>query len=88
FQAVLTRIKDVDFDVLFIPGYYTEAGLIIKQARELGIDQAIIGADGFGDEKMVQTAGAENVSNVYYTGHFSTKAPANDKVEPFVAAFN
>ncbi|MBK0038424.1 MULTISPECIES: ABC transporter substrate-binding protein [unclassified Enterococcus] len=87
FQAVLTRIKDVDFDVLFIPGYYTEAGLIIKQARELGIDQAIIGADGFGDEKMVQTAGAENVSNVYYTGHFSTKAPANDKVEPFVAAF-
>ncbi len=39
-------------------------------------------------KKMVQTAGAENVSNVYYTGHFSTKAPANDKVEPFVAAFN
>ncbi|OTN77304.1 hypothetical protein A5886_002403 [Enterococcus sp. 8G7_MSG3316] len=87
FQAVLTKIKNADFDVLFIPGYYTEAGLIIKQARELGIDQPIIGADGFGDEKMVQTAGAENVSDVYYTGHFSTNAPANDKVEPFVAAF-
>jgi len=64
FQAVLTKIKNADFDVLFIPGYYTEAGLIIKQARELGIDQPIIGADGFGDEKMVQTAGAENVSDV------------------------
>ena len=87
FQAVFTKIKNADFDVLFIPGYYTEAGLIIKQARELGIDQPIIGADGFGDEKMVQTAGAENVSDVYYTGHFSTKAPANDKVEPFVEAF-
>lgn len=87
FQAVLTKIKKTDFDVLFIPGYYTEAGLIIKQARELGMDQPIIGADGFGDEKMVQTAGAENVSNVYYTGHFSTKAPANDKVAPFIAAF-
>ena len=48
FQAVLTKIKNADFDVLFIPGYYyTEAGLIIKQARELGIDQPIIGADGF-----------------------------------------
>ena len=35
FQAVLTKIKNADFDVLFIPGYYTEAGLIIKQAREL-----------------------------------------------------
>ncbi|NLD06521.1 MAG: ABC transporter substrate-binding protein, partial [Lactobacillus sp.] len=55
--------------------------------RELGITQPIIGADGFGDEKMVQLAGAENVSNVFYTGHFSTLAPANDTVEPFVAAF-
>ncbi|MGX7350975.1 ABC transporter substrate-binding protein [Enterococcus canis] len=87
FQAMLTKIKDQDFDVIYIPGYYTEAGLIIKQAREMGIEQPIIGADGFGDEKLVETAGAKNVSNVFYTGHFSTKAPANDKVEPFIKAF-
>ena len=87
FQAILTKVKQADFDVLYIPGYYEEAGLIIKQARELGIEQPIIGADGFGDEKMVQLAGAENVSNVFYTGHFSILAPSNDTVEPFVAAF-
>ncbi|WP_270791350.1 ABC transporter substrate-binding protein [Enterococcus avium] len=87
FQAMLTKIKDKDFNVIYIPGYYTEAGLIIKQAREMGIEQPIIGADGFGDEKLIETAGASNVKNVYYTGHFSTKAPATDKVEPFVAAF-
>ncbi len=87
FQAILTKVKKADFDVLYIPGYYEEAGLIIKQARELGIEQPIIGADGFGDEKMVQLAGAENVSNVFYTGHFSTLAPSNDTVEPFIVAF-
>ncbi|GCF93401.1 branched-chain amino acid ABC transporter substrate-binding protein [Enterococcus florum] len=87
YQAMLTKVKDKDFDVIFIPGYYTEAGLIIKQAREMGIDKPIIGADGFGDEKLVETAGASNVSNVYYTGHFSTEAPATDKVEPFIKAF-
>lgn len=87
FQAMLTKIKDKDFNVIYIPGYYTEAGLIIKQAREMGIEQPIIGADGFGDEKLIETAGASNVKNVYYTGHFSTKAPATGKVEPFVAAF-
>lgn len=87
FQAVLTKIKDLDFDVLYVPGYYEEAGLIIKQAREMGIEQPIIGADGFGDEKMVQLAGAKNVSNVFYTGHFSALAPANDTVEPFIEAF-
>ncbi|MDH6365435.1 branched-chain amino acid transport system substrate-binding protein [Enterococcus sp. PF1-24] len=87
FQAVLTNIKGKDFDVLYIPGYYTEAGLIIKQAREMGIEQPIIGADGFGDEKLVEIAGEKNVSNIFYTAHFSTSAPANDKVEPFIAAF-
>ncbi|MGX7328120.1 ABC transporter substrate-binding protein [Enterococcus bulliens] len=87
FQAVLTKLKNTDFDVLYIPGYYEEAGLIIKQARELGIEQPILGADGFGDEKMIELAGAQNVTNVYYTGHFSTLAPANDTVQPFIDAF-
>jgi len=88
FQAALTKLKKTDFDVLYVPGYYEEAGLIIKQAREMGIEQPIIGADGFGDEKMIQLAGKENVSNVFYTGHFSTLAPANDTVEPFIDDFN
>lgn len=87
FQAVLTKIKNSDFDVLYVPGYYEEAGLIIKQAREMGITQPILGADGFGDEKIVQLAGASNVSDVYYTGHFSILAPANDTVQPFIDAF-
>ena len=87
FQAVLTKIKDKDFDVLYVPGYYEEAGLIIKQAREMGITQPILGADGFGDEKMIQLAGAENVSDVFYTGHFSALAPTNDTVQPFIDAF-
>jgi branched-chain amino acid transport system substrate-binding protein len=87
FQATLTKIKDLDYDAIYIPGYYSEAGLIIKQAREFGIDKPIFGADGFGNEKLVEIAGASNTSNVYYTGHFSDKAPATDKVKPFVEAF-
>ncbi len=87
FQAVLTKIKNSDFDVLYVPGYYEEAGLIIKQAREMGITQPILGADGFGDEKIIQLAGASNVTDVYYTGHFSILAPANDTVQPFIDAY-
>jgi len=87
FQAALTKIKKTDFDALYLPGYYEEAGLIIKQAREMGIEQPILGADGFGDEKMIKLAGAENVNNVLYTGHFSALAPANDTVKPFIKDF-
>lgn len=87
FQTVLTNIKNKDFDVLYVPGYYTEAGLIIKQAREMGITQPIIGADGFGDTQMIDIAGADNVSDVYYTAHFSANAPANETVSSFISAF-
>lgn len=87
FQAILTKIKSQDFDFIYIPGYYTEAGLIIKQAREMGITQPILGADGFSDPKLAEIAGAENVSNVYYVSHFSENAPASDKVSAFIKAF-
>ncbi len=87
FQAILTKIKDKDFDVIYLPGYYNEAGLIIKQAREMGITQPILGADGFGDSELIKLAGAENVNDVYYTGHFSTKADATDKTKDFISAY-
>ncbi len=70
FSAVLTNIKDIDFDVLYVPGYYEEAGPIIKQAREMGIEQPILGPDGMGNEILRELAGAENMNEVYYTSHF------------------
>ena len=87
FKAILTKIKDKDFDFIYLPGYYEEAGLIIKQAREMGIEQPIIGADGFSDSKLIDIAGAENMNNIYYTAHFSEKAPSSDKVKTFIDAF-
>jgi branched-chain amino acid transport system substrate-binding protein len=72
FNSVLTKIKGQDFDVLFVPGYYQEAGLIIKQARELGIKQPILGADGFDSPELVNLAGAENASEIYFSNHYSS----------------
>ncbi|NLB77845.1 MAG: ABC transporter substrate-binding protein, partial [Clostridiaceae bacterium] len=54
FNAIITKIKGNDFDVIFIPGYYNEAGLIIKQARNQGIDTPILGADGFGAPELTE----------------------------------
>ncbi|MGX6978695.1 ABC transporter substrate-binding protein [Vagococcus elongatus] len=87
FKAMLTKIKGKDFDVIYLPGYYEEAGLVIKQAREMGIDQPVLGADGFSDPKLVELAGASNMNDIYYTSHFSENAPANDKVPEFVENF-
>ncbi|MCL1896636.1 MAG: ABC transporter substrate-binding protein, partial [Clostridiales bacterium] len=72
FNSVLTKIKGQDFDVLFVPGYYQEAGLIIKQARELGITQPILGADGFDSPELAEIAGPGNVNEVYFSNHYSS----------------
>ncbi|MGX7024795.1 ABC transporter substrate-binding protein [Vagococcus hydrophili] len=88
FKAILTKIKDKDFDFIYLPGYYEEAGLIIKQAREMGIEQPILGADGFSDSKLIDVAGKDNMNGIYYTAHFSEKAPASDKVKQFIDAFD
>lgn len=86
FSAILTSALSQDFDVIYIPAYYTEAGLIIKQAREMGIDQAIIGPDGFSSDVLVELAGAENANDVYFTDHFSD-ASNEEAVQSFLAEF-
>lgn len=76
FRAILTNIKAKNPDVIFIPGYYTEVGMIIKQARELKIDAAIIGGDGWGTGPIVDVAGKEAMNNTYYVDHVAADDPA------------
>ena len=66
FRATLTRIKAAKPDFVFLPGYYEEAGLIIKQARELGIDVPFMGGDGWDSPTLVEIAGAEALNNTLY----------------------
>lgn len=72
FNAILTKIKALNSDVIYIPGYYNEAGLIIKQARNLGLNQPILGADGFDSPTLVDLAGASALNDVYFTNHYSS----------------
>jgi branched-chain amino acid transport system substrate-binding protein len=73
FSAILTKIKDKEFDAIYLPAYYEEAGLIIKQARAMGIDVPIFGADGYDDSKLNEIAGDDNLNNVFFTGHYSSQ---------------
>lgn len=86
FSAVLTTLLTVEFDVLYLPVYYTEAGLFIKQARELGLTQPIVGGDGFHSPTLVELAGAANATDVYFTSHFATQSD-NEKTQQFLADY-
>ncbi len=82
FNAIITKIKGQSFDVIYIPGYYNEAGLIIKQARAQGINTPVLGADGFDSPILVELAGAEALNDIYFTNHYSSL----DK-DPLVVSF-
>lgn len=86
FSSVLTNLLTQDVEALYVPVYYTEAGLFIKQAREFGLDVPVVGADGFHNDTLVELAGNENATDVYYTSHFSLLSE-NEKTVEFVTAF-
>ena len=83
FSATLTSLNELDFDVLLVTGYYEEGGPIIRQAREMGLDQPILAPDGFGNQALVELAGEENLTDVYYTTQF-TALNENPLVDEFV----
>jgi branched-chain amino acid transport system substrate-binding protein len=87
FKAVLTKIKGLNPDVLFVPGYYEEAGLIIRQARELGLNVPVLGGDGYESPKLTELAGKDALNKVYYTSHYSSK-DSSPEVAKFRDAFN
>lgn len=86
FNAILTKVKDKGAEVIFIPGYYQQAGLIIKQARDLGIDVPILGADGFDSPDLLNLAGAEALNDIYFTNHYSS-LDQDPLVQDFIAGF-
>ena len=74
-------------EAIIVPGYYTEAGKIVNQARGMGIDKPIVGGDGFNGEEFVQQATAEKASNIYFISGFSTTVEVSAKAKAFLDAY-
>lgn len=81
FRAQLTAVKAAGVDAIFVPGYYTESALIVRQARDLGLNQPFFGGDGWEDEQLLKIGG-EALNGCYYSTHFSA-----ENTDPAVAKF-
>ena len=85
FRAQLTSLKSLQPDVVFLPGYYTEAALILRQARQLGVKAPFVGGEGWDSPSLVSVAG-KSAEGSFYTDHFSPDDPA-PLVRTFVQAY-
>jgi len=85
FRAQLTAIKGAQPDVVFVPGYYTDAGLIARQARQLGLKATLLGGDGWESEKLFELGGTA-IEGSFYSNHYSAENPA-PKTQKFLADY-
>jgi branched-chain amino acid transport system substrate-binding protein len=85
FRAPLTAILSSNPQALFVPGYYTEVGLVARQARELGFTGPMLGGDGWVSESLFQIAGKQ-LEGCYFSNHYAQDDP-NPIVQQFISRY-
>jgi branched-chain amino acid transport system substrate-binding protein len=85
FRAQLTSIKSSNPDGIFIPGYYTEVGLIVRQARSLRIGVPLFGGDGWESSALLQIGGSA-MEGTFFSTHFSPEE-TSPAVQEFVKKY-
>ncbi len=85
YATQLNAIKLKNPDIVFLPSYFAEAAVIIKQARQLGIEVPFLGTDGWDSSELLKSAG-QAVNNCYFASHFSSER-LSDRAKSFSAAY-
>ena len=85
FKAQLTNIKGAAPQALYVPGYYTDVGLIARQAREVGLTVPLLGGDGWDSEKLYEIGGVA-LEGSYFSNHYSVDDPS-PRIQEFVGKF-
>ncbi|MEO8702618.1 MAG: ABC transporter substrate-binding protein [Kofleriaceae bacterium] len=76
-SSQLQQLKGSNSDAIFVPGYYSDAGTIIRKGREAGIKSVFIGGDGWDSEELPKIAG-DAINGNYFANHY---APEEDRPE-------
>src|SRR5262245_50665068 len=85
FSAQLTAIKAKNPQAVIMPGYYTEVGLVVRQARKLGLNVPFVGGDGWDSPKLIEIGG-DALEGTYYANHFAVSDP-NPVIQKFVSDY-
>ena len=89
FKAILTQVRAQKPDAMFVTGYYPEADIIVRQARELGMKIPVLGGDGWVGDALKN--GREALANCFISNHYSGDNPdpvVQNFVKTYRAKFN
>jgi branched-chain amino acid transport system substrate-binding protein len=85
FKGQLGNIKAKAPEVIFVPGYYGEMGVIARQTKELGMTQPLLGGDGW-DSPELTKLGGDAIEGAYFSNHYTAEDPT-PHVQDFVKAY-
>src|SRR5687768_1552553 len=85
FSGQLTQIRAANPDVIYVPGYYGEVGVISNQSKQLGIKAPLLGGDGWDSPQLWELGGASLNGN-YISNHYSVDDPS-PAIQKFVADY-
>ncbi|MCY1019512.1 ABC transporter substrate-binding protein [Pyxidicoccus sp. MSG2] len=85
YRAQLTAIRKTQPDGIYVPGYYSEVGIIARQAREVGLKVPLMGGDGWDSEKLFELGGSA-IQGSYFSNHYSPDNP-DPRVQKFISDY-
>ena len=78
FRLQLEKIKGLNPDVIFVPGFLRDSGFIIKQARKMGISVPFLGGDGWG--RGMYKYGGDYVNGSFFSGMWHENDPREESI--------
>jgi branched-chain amino acid transport system substrate-binding protein len=85
YKGQLTKIRSENPDVIYVPGYYGEVGVIAKQAKQLGIKAPMLGGDGW-DSTQLWDLGGDSLNGDFISNHYSVDDPS-PAIQKFVTDY-
>lgn len=85
FSAQLTKIKSANPDIIFLPAYYNDVGLVAQQARRQGIALPLVGSDAWSSPELIALSQGA-VEGSYFANHYAADI-ATPAAQQFIGAY-
>jgi branched-chain amino acid transport system substrate-binding protein len=87
YSAILTKLKAANPDVVFFTGYYPEAGLLLKQKKQMGWNVPFMGGDAINNPDLVKIAGKDAATGFQFLSPPVPKDLDTPEAKAYVASY-
>ncbi|MEM5403554.1 branched-chain amino acid ABC transporter substrate-binding protein [Paraburkholderia sp. EG287A] len=88
YSPTLTKVSSLKPDVIYYTGYFSEAGLLVKEARQVGLKMTFMGGDGTNDPTLMKTAGPAADGMIITTAPLAQFLPgAHDYLDQYTKTY-